>query len=62
MKLINLHIAVIHSKMKIPLLILIRNGDIGGVYYKLAQKTILKHVAAKKITQSLNIFSYALRR
>lgn len=33
--------------MKISLLIIARNADIGGVNYKVAQKTILEHVAVK---------------
>lgn len=43
--------------MKISLLSIARNADNCGVNYKVAQKTILEHVAVKMITQSLNILS-----
>lgn len=45
---INLPIAVIHRKMKIPSFIIVRNADIGGVKYNLAQNAILENITVKK--------------
>lgn len=54
----NLPIAVIHSKMKIPSFIIERNADIGGVKLQPGPKyNTRKHSCKKIIIQSLNTLS-----